>query len=107
MYNFVFFEAIPEISMYAVVRTGGKQYRVSTGEKLRVEKLAAAVGSELVLDQVLLVGDGPALKPSVSASSELAGRWSRRAASLFASAVPVFTQATMSGSGRTIPFLPR
>ena len=61
MYNFVFFEAIPEISMYAVVRTGGKQYRVSTGEKLRVEKLAAAVGSELVFDEVLLVGDGQAL----------------------------------------------
>ena len=51
-----------EISMYAVVRTGGKQYRVSTGEKLRIEKLAAAVGSELVLDEVLLVGEGQALK---------------------------------------------
>ena len=44
--------------MYAVVRTGGKQYRVSTGEKLRLEKLAAEVGSELVLDEVLLVGEG-------------------------------------------------
>jgi large subunit ribosomal protein L21 len=51
-----------EISMYAVVRTGGKQYRVSAGEKLRIEKLAAAVGSELVLDEVLLVGEGEALK---------------------------------------------
>jgi large subunit ribosomal protein L21 len=48
--------------MYAVVRAGGKQYRVSTGEKLRIEKLTAAVGSELVLDQVLLVGEGEALK---------------------------------------------
>jgi large subunit ribosomal protein L21 len=48
--------------MYAVVRTGGKQYRVSTGEKLRIEKLAADVGSELVLDEVLLVGEGEALK---------------------------------------------
>jgi large subunit ribosomal protein L21 len=48
--------------MYAVVRTGGKQYRVSKGEKLRVEKLAAAVGSELVLAEVLLVGEGEALK---------------------------------------------
>jgi len=48
--------------MYAVVRTGGKQYRVSAGEKLKIEKLAAAVGSELVLDEVLLVGDGEALK---------------------------------------------
>src|SRR5437773_11691540 len=48
--------------MYAVVRTGGKQYRVSTGEKLKIEKLTAAAGSELVLDEVLLVGDGQALK---------------------------------------------
>jgi large subunit ribosomal protein L21 len=47
--------------MYAVVRTGGKQYRVSSGEKLRIEKLAAAVGSELVFDEVLLVVDGQAL----------------------------------------------
>src|SRR5712692_10710313 len=63
MYNFVFFnKAISEISMYAVVRTGGKQYRVSAGEKLRVEKLPAAVGSELVLEEVLVVGDGAALK---------------------------------------------
>jgi large subunit ribosomal protein L21 len=48
--------------MYAVVRTGGKQYRVSTGEKLRIEKLAVDVGSELVLDEVLLVGEGQALQ---------------------------------------------
>ncbi|MGB5080085.1 MAG: 50S ribosomal protein L21 [Burkholderiales bacterium] len=48
--------------MYAVVRAGGKQYRVSSGEKLRVEKLLGLVGSELVLDEVLLVGDGEALK---------------------------------------------
>ena len=61
MYNFVFFQRESEISMYAVVRTGGKQYRVSTGEKLRIEKLAASVGSELVFDEVLLVGDGQAL----------------------------------------------
>ena len=62
MYNFAFFKSGTEISMYAVVRTGGKQYRVSAGEKLRIEKLAAAVGSELVLDEVLLVGEGEALK---------------------------------------------
>ena len=60
MYNFVFFQRDSEISMYAVVRTGGKQYRVSAGQKLRIEKLAA-VGSELVFDEVLLVGDGQAL----------------------------------------------
>ena len=44
--------------MYAIIKTGGKQYRVSNGEKLKVEKLAADVGSELLLDQVLLVGAG-------------------------------------------------
>jgi len=48
--------------MYAVVRAGGKQYRVSSGEKLRVEKLLGVVGSELVLDEVLLVGEGETLK---------------------------------------------
>jgi large subunit ribosomal protein L21 len=48
--------------MYAVVRTGGKQYRVSAGEKLRIEKLAAEVGTEIVLDQVLAVGEGESLK---------------------------------------------
>ena len=48
--------------MYAVVKTGGKQYRVSAGDKLRIEKLLSAVGSEVVLDQVLLVGNGDALR---------------------------------------------
>jgi large subunit ribosomal protein L21 len=48
--------------MYAVVKTGGKQYRVSAGEKLRIEQIGAAVGQEIVLDQVLLVADGEALK---------------------------------------------
>lgn len=48
--------------MYAVVRTGGKQYRVSAGEKLRIEQIAAQVGQEIVLDEVLLVADGEALK---------------------------------------------
>ena len=44
--------------MYAVVKTGGKQYRVSAGEKLRIEQIAAEVGQEIVLDQVLAVADG-------------------------------------------------
>ncbi len=42
--------------MYAVVITGGKQYRVSEGTTLVVDRLAAEVGAELVLDQVLMVG---------------------------------------------------
>jgi large subunit ribosomal protein L21 len=44
--------------MYAVIKTGGKQYRVAAGEKLKVESIAAEVGSEIVLDQVLLLADG-------------------------------------------------
>ena len=42
--------------MYAVIKTGGKQYRVSEGERLRVEKLPGAVGEAIELDQVLMVG---------------------------------------------------
>ena len=44
--------------MYAVIRTGGKQYRVASGEKLKVEQIAADIGAEIVLDQVLMVADG-------------------------------------------------
>jgi large subunit ribosomal protein L21 len=44
--------------MYAVIKTGGKQYRVVPGEKLKVEKLAGEVGSDVVIDQVLMVADG-------------------------------------------------
>ncbi len=42
--------------MYAIIKTGGKQHRVSTGDHLRVEKLEGEVGSSVQLDQVLLVG---------------------------------------------------
>jgi large subunit ribosomal protein L21 len=48
--------------MYAVIKTGGKQYRVAAGEKLKIEQLPAEVGAEIVLDQVLLVADGDNLK---------------------------------------------
>lgn len=44
--------------MYAVVRTGGKQYRVSPGDILEVEKLDAGPGEQVELDEVLLVADG-------------------------------------------------
>ena len=44
--------------MYAVIKTGGKQYRVASGEKLRIEQVPGDVGSEVVLDQVLMVADG-------------------------------------------------
>jgi large subunit ribosomal protein L21 len=42
--------------MYAVIRTGGKQYRVSEGDRLRVEKLPAEVGSTVEFDEVLMIG---------------------------------------------------
>lgn len=48
--------------MYAIIKTGGKQYRVSAGEKLKVEKLAGDIGSEFLIDQVLLVGAGDDVK---------------------------------------------
>jgi large subunit ribosomal protein L21 len=48
--------------MYAVIKSGGKQYRVAPGEKLKVEQLAADVGAEVVLDQVLMVGDGDSIR---------------------------------------------
>ena len=48
--------------MYAVIKTGGKQYKVAAGEKLKVEQLAAEVGSQVTLEQVLAVGTGAELK---------------------------------------------
>lgn len=47
--------------MYAVVKTGGKQYRVTPGQKFKVEQLAADIGSEVVLDQVLMLADGDSI----------------------------------------------
>ncbi|MFL6563651.1 MAG: 50S ribosomal protein L21 [Burkholderiales bacterium] len=44
--------------MYAIIKSGGKQYRVKAGEQVRVEALAAEVGSTLALEEVLLVGTG-------------------------------------------------
>lgn len=44
--------------MYAVVKTGGKQYRVVSGERVVVEKLVGEVGAEIRLDEVLMVGEG-------------------------------------------------
>lgn len=43
--------------MYAVIKTGGKQYRVAEGDILAVEKVAGSKGDEVVFEQVLLVGD--------------------------------------------------
>ena len=48
--------------MYAVIQTGGKQYRVNQGDIIKVEKLTADVGSNVDFDQVLLVGEGSDVK---------------------------------------------
>jgi len=47
--------------MYAVIKTGGKQYRVQEGDILRVEKLDAETGNEVIFDQVLMLGEGETL----------------------------------------------
>ena len=48
--------------MYAVIKTGGKQYKVAPGEKLKIEQIPADVGAEVILDQVLMVGDGASVR---------------------------------------------
>jgi large subunit ribosomal protein L21 len=48
--------------MYAVIKTGGKQYKVAAGEKLKIEQITADVGQEITLDQVLAVGEGDQLQ---------------------------------------------
>lgn len=48
--------------MYAVVETGGKQYRVAVGDVVRIEKLDAEAGSAVNLDKVLMVADGDAVR---------------------------------------------
>ncbi|WP_085318452.1 50S ribosomal protein L21 [Derxia lacustris] len=58
--------------MYAVIKTGGKQYKVVAGEKIKVEQIAADVGSEITISEVLAVGAGEQIKfgaPLVSGAS--------------------------------------
>ncbi len=61
--------------MYAVIKTGGKQYKVAAGEKIKVEKIEADVGQEITLDRVLAVGNGAELQvgtPWVAGASVVA-----------------------------------
>ena len=51
--------------MYAVIKTGGKQYRVAAGQKLKIEQIPADIGQEITLDQVLSVGEGESLQIGV------------------------------------------
>ena len=58
--------------MYAVIKTGGKQYRVIQGETLKIEIVDGEVGGAIVLDQVLMVGNGDKIsvgKPLLSGAS--------------------------------------
>ena len=48
--------------MYAVIQTGGKQYRVKSGEQLMVELLSAEVGAQVSFDRVLMLGEGEGVK---------------------------------------------
>lgn len=54
--------------MYAVIQTGGKQYRVQEGDILRVAKLSAEAGKKVNFDKVLLVGEGEAVKAGAEAA---------------------------------------
>lgn len=67
--------------MYAVIKTGGKQYRVAVGDKLKVESINASEGDTVTLDEVLMIGDGdklqvgtPTLDTSVQATVLSNGR---------------------------------
>jgi len=55
--------------MYAVIKTGGKQYRVQEGDILRVEKLDTEAGNEITFDDVLMVGEGAAIKAGADAAN--------------------------------------
>lgn len=59
--------------MFAVVRTGGKQYRVAEGDKIAVEKLAGEAGDTIVLGDILLAGEGDAMADAgkVTVSAEI------------------------------------
>jgi large subunit ribosomal protein L21 len=60
-------------TMFAVVRTGGKQYRVAAGDKIAVEKLAGGAGDTITLGDVLLAGEGDSLSDAgkVTVSAEI------------------------------------
>ncbi|BBO60162.1 50S ribosomal protein L21 [Mycoavidus sp. B2-EB] len=58
--------------MCAVIKTGGKQYKVAAGEKLKIEQIPADIGAEVTFDQVLAIGEGESIRfgaPLVSGAS--------------------------------------
>jgi large subunit ribosomal protein L21 len=60
--NKLFKVKIERAYMYAVIKTGGKQYKVTAGEKIKIEQIPADVGQVVTIDQVLAVGSGAELK---------------------------------------------
>ena len=58
--------------MYAVIKSGGKQYKVIAGQKLKIEQISAEIGDEVIISEVLAVGEGDQIKigtPYVSGAS--------------------------------------
>jgi large subunit ribosomal protein L21 len=60
-------------TMFAIVRTGGKQYRVAAGDKIAVEKLAGEAGDKITLGDILLAGEGDSIADaaSITVSAEI------------------------------------
>jgi hypothetical protein len=92
-------------AMFAIVRTGGKQYRVAPGDKIVVEKLAGSAGDSIDLTDVLLAGEGSDLKSTsglIVAAEIIAKRRatrslsSRSAAGTITAARPVTASSTRS-----------
>ena len=86
--------------MYAVIQTGGKQYRVEPGKTVVVEKLAGDKGTQVVFDQVLLVSSGDGGSSAASGESSIARgmKWPARQANRWSSWVLVprrYTNVTL------------
>jgi large subunit ribosomal protein L21 len=85
--------------MYAVIETGGKQYRVTQGQDLKVEKIRGQAGEEVVFDKVLVVSDGENMtvgKPYVD-NAKVLGKLTRQAKDR---KVPVFKYKRRKGYRR-------
>lgn len=85
--------------MYAVIETGGKQYRVTQGQDLKIEKVAGQTGEEVVFDKVLAVGEGDNVtvgKPYVE-NAKVVGKLARQAKDR---KVPVFKYKRRKGFRR-------
>jgi large subunit ribosomal protein L21 len=94
--------------MYAVIATGGKQYRVEKNSLLKVEKLDAEPGSTVQFSEVLLIADGADIKvgkphlagSKVSALSKATGRAKRRSSSSSVAASTTSARAIIASSSR-------